>query len=263
MLRAIGQAHPVRPSGQLPRIGMAPTAPWDGYVTQICTAFSQALGHELLSVALRGSTVRATAVIGVSDLDMVVVTARKVAEVEVPHIIAAPHLEVEVALATEEELLNDPRFAWLRFNLAYCGHTVWGKDHVADLPEPMLDRAAVGHLKSADTWLAQWPSMFAEAADARERERICVWLMKRVVRALFESIMREEGAYTRDIYPCADIAARHYPMFRGAIFAAAELVVTPSADKSEIEAALAPLQATLLAAKDGFLAETAAETLRA
>ncbi|WP_298290383.1 hypothetical protein [uncultured Litoreibacter sp.] len=263
MLRAIGQAHAVRPSGQLPRIATPPTPPWDGYVSQICAAYHQELGADLLSVALRGSTVRATAVIGVSDLDLVVVTGRKVMELDPPHIIAAPDLEVENAMATETELLEDPRFAWLRFNLAFCGHTVWGKDYVSDLPEPVLDRAAVGHLKSADAWLAQWPKMMQDAPDKQERQRICVWLMKRVVRSLFESVMLKEGAYTRDIYPCADLAARHYPTQRGAIFAAAELVVSPTAEIGEIEAALAPLKPTLIAAKDAFLAEAPASAIRA
>lgn len=252
MLRAIGTAHPVLPSGYLARQGVAPTQPWDGYAKRICTELYRNQGANLLSVALRGSTVRATAVIGVSDLDLVVVTRTAVTDVKVPHIIAAPDLEIETALATEAELLRDPGFAWLRFNLAYCGHTVWGHDYIADLPPPVLDRTALAHVKSVDTWLGQWSEMFSNAPDDKERRAICVWLMKRVVRSLFESVMLEEGVYTRDIYPCADIAARHYPMLRSEIFAAAEMVVSPCGSRSEIEAALNPLLPVLQAAKQAF-----------
>lgn len=257
MLRAIGTAHPVLPGGYLARQGVAPAQPWDGYAKQISTELYRSLGANLLSVALRGSTVRATAVIGVSDLDLVVVTKTAVKDVKVPHIIAAPDLEIETALATEAELLRDPEFAWLRFNLAYCGHTVWGHDFIAELPPPVLDRTALAHVKNVDTWLAQWSEMFAKAPDDKERRAICVWLMKRVIRSLFESVMLEEGVYSRDIYPCADIAARRYPMLRAEIFAAAELIVTPTASRNEIEAVLMPLRPVLQAAKQACLATSA------
>ncbi len=253
MLRAIGQAHRVDARGVLPRLGIAPAPPWDGYAGQVSEALHKALGPNLLSVALRGSTVRATAVIGVSDLDLVVVTQSKVMEIAVPQIIANPDLEIETALATEDELLSDARFAWLRHNLAFCGYTVWGHDYVGDLPDPKLDTSAFAHVKGVDTWLAQWSAMYTEAPDDKERRAICAWVMKRVVRTLFESVMFEEGVYTRDIHPCADVAARYYPNLRAEIFAAAELVISPTKSLAEIEDLIASLTPALIAAKNAYL----------
>ncbi|MEM9584917.1 MAG: hypothetical protein AAGA08_17525 [Pseudomonadota bacterium] len=257
MLRAIGQAHRVTASGSLPRLGVAPSPPWDGYTRQITAELCRSLGPNLLSVALRGSTVRATAVIGVSDLDLVIVTQKAVMDVAVPHIIAAPDLEVETALATDQQLRSDPAFSWLRHNLTFCGFTVWGHDYLRDLPDPKLDDSAFAHVKAVEKWLKGWIDMMAAAPNDKERKAICTWLMKRVVRTLFESIMLEDGSYTRDIYPCADVASRYYPSLRAEIFAAAELAVTPSPDPKVIEAALAPLHNTLMAAQSTYKGQVA------
>jgi hypothetical protein len=86
--------------------------------------------------------------------------------------------------------------------------------------------------------------MFDAAQTDDERKRICQWLMKRIVRSLFESVMCELGVYTRDIHPCAATAAAHYRDHQFAIWRAAELAVEPTTQKqamTQIAETLIPL----------------------
>lgn len=253
-LRPIGTVHPVKPDGTLPRLGIRPSAPWDLYASKVGDTALNAIGDGLVSVALRGSTVRATAVIGVSDLDLVIVTKTPVARIPETVIVAAPDLEIETLLITEDALLQDAKAAWLRFNLAFCGYTVWGRDLVSALSDPVLDTAAIGYLRNVSGWHDKWQTYHKGETTDLGRKQVCMWLMKRCVRSLFESVMLEEGVYTRDIQPCAEIAAQNLPEHRELIMAAAELAVSPSADPAEVDAVARPILPVLqaAAAKMGF-----------
>ena len=52
--------------------------------------------------------------------------------------------------------------------------------------------------------------MFKATAQPEQKKAICQWLMKRMVRSLFEAIMFALNCYSPDIYPCAKIAARQF-----------------------------------------------------
>jgi hypothetical protein len=240
-LRPIGTFYAADPTGRLPRAGQPPQPPWSEHAAAASRWLARELGADLVSVALRGSAARATAVEGSSDLDLVVVTRQPGPTAWPDYVPTMPGLKVELHATTEAELRDGPCEAWLRFSLAFSGCTVRGRDVVSELPDPVLGPHAIAHLKAIGRWLPRWRAMLTSSADAEERRAVCTWLMKRCVRSAFESVMLADGVYTRDIFPCAHVAAHHYPGSRSLIFDAAELAMAPVPDEEAIARVAEPM----------------------
>lgn len=241
MLRPIGRIAFADAQGRLPRLGRPPSGPLGALARRLSDRIAADLGPDLVSVALRGSVARGTDVPGASDLDLVVVRRASDEEPALPPC----EVEVEVSAMTLDALLHERPFAWMRFALAHSGWTIAGRDVVAELPEPTLGPHCVAHLKSVERWSAAWPGYLVGDADEAERRLTCRWLMKRIVRSAFETVMLEIGGYTRDIHPCAEAAAARHPERADRIWRAAELAVAPTGDPAVIAAVAEPLVAWL------------------
>lgn len=63
----------------------------------------------------------------------------------------------------------------------------------------------------------------------RERAETLVWILRRFLRLGMELVMEEERRYTRDLYPCYESFASHYPEKRREMYRALELAVNPAA----------------------------------
>ena len=241
MLRPIGRIAFADAQGRLPRLGRSPSGPPGALARRLAEGIAADLGPDLVSVALRGSVARGTDVPGGSDLDLVVVRRASDEEPALP----PSGGEVEVSAMTIDALLHEPSFAWMRFALAHSGWTIAGRDVAAALPEPTLGPHCVAHLKGVARWGAAWRGYLAGDADDAERRLTCRWLMKRIVRSAFETVMLEMGGYTRDIHPCAEAAARRHPEQAERIWRAAELAVAPTGDPGVIAPVAEPLVAWL------------------
>jgi len=80
--------------------------------------------------------------------------------------------------------------------------------------------------------------MFKATAQPEQKKAICQWLMKRMVRSLFEAVMVDLNYYSRDIYPCAKIAAQQFAPQKATIWRAAELAMAPTDQPAAIFAVL-------------------------
>lgn len=236
-LLPIGRVDCPDDDGVLTRIGRAPDALWSERLRPLVKEIERALEADLVSVILRGSIARSTAVTDASDIDLVVVRTKKAEASPLGLVVAdKPGLKVEALQVRTEDLFSATAAArWLRFNLAFNGWTLYGRDIVSELPDPVLDRDAIGHLTDADRWLSVWDSELATAAnDPEDRADLCAWLMKRIVRSLFEAVMLDRRVYTRDIYPCARIASEAFPKFSLAIWEAANMAIFPTSEATKI-----------------------------
>ncbi len=231
MLRTIGKANSAAPDGTLARLGKPPTGIWLETALDLAEQFSASLGPELLSVALRGSTARGAAVMNSSDIDIIAILRESTCDhsdqdLEFNSAIQ-PDLDVEASVLSIDQLLNSPSQEWLRFSLSYSGWTIWGKDFITGLAQPRLGPHCYGHLPRFEKWIASY-NAYSKENDKHENRDVCQWVMKRIVRSLFESVMMKERAYSRDIYPCALAAARHYHDHAPDIWACAEFAVCPT-----------------------------------
>ena len=230
-LRSIGQLTQANAFGELPRIGRAPHVTWRPILNDIVDQFRNSNADGTFSIALRGSAARGASVEEAADLDLVVLLGESATSMGQVQSNAAPEVSIETAYVPASDFLTHLDWVWMRFTLAHCGHTAFGHDHLSDLPEPGLGPHCVAHLRDADRWLKQWKIYWDQDKDYLA---ICEWLMKRIVRSLFESQLEQINGYTRDIYPCAKVAIQAFPDLRGAILDAAELAVAPVDDREVI-----------------------------
>jgi predicted nucleotidyltransferase len=258
LLQPIGIATRAEPGGLLPRLGQPPSGVWRSVAQELSELALTHFGDNLISVALRGSTARNAAIEGGSDIDIVAIVRDPPVETPDDDIPLKskllPDVKIEASMYQLNELLASERLRWMRFALAYSGWTVWGEDVIAKLPDPILGTDCWGHLPGYATWLENYRDKFETAESDDERREICRWLMKSIIRSLFESIMFDEWAYSRDIYPCAEAAVKHYPGSTDAIWAAAELAVCPVSDIEIIDKLVNSLRTSLEKAYEHYRA---------
>ncbi len=243
VLKPIGQAIPVDANGTLPRIGKPPVEPWASLTATLAKTIQRDLTDNFEAVILRGSLPRGTAVSGVSDIDLVIVMKTPDADYEVSTL--PTDIKLDISISTSHELQHDDAWVWMRFSLAFSGWTMLGRDLIPQFPAPTLGPHAFAHLHSLEKWANAWEGMFIEAIDDIERKEISQWLMKRIIRSLFESVMLDTQTYTRDIYPCALAAIQYYPAAKAEIWRAAELAISPSASLAKNMSVANPMLALL------------------
>lgn len=114
--------------------------------------------------------------------------------------------------------------------LAHCGWTLAGPDRLRVLPQPRIGPVVIAHLRGVRRW---WPRHPEDWACARaERRLINGWLAKRLLRSLAEGEMLRRGLYSRDIWPCLQIACRAFPNQGALSTDIAETAVAPGGDFS-------------------------------
>ncbi|MEP1537849.1 MAG: hypothetical protein ABJQ34_00090 [Paracoccaceae bacterium] len=230
-LRPIGRLVQADIHGILPRIGRAPHASWHPILKDIADQFKMANANGLFSMAVRGSVARGASVSEAADLDLVLIfddTALSIKDIGCNAIQGVP---VEISFIPCADFHTHEDWAWMRFTLAHSGYTVFGHDYLPELLEPQIGPHCVAHLRDADRWLRQWEIYWEEDKDYHA---ICEWLMKRIVRSLFESQLKQLNGYTRDIYPCFQVAVEAFPHLRCAMLKAAELAVSPDDNQDDI-----------------------------
>ena len=197
----------------------------------------------MTSLLVRGSVARG-GMRDAMDLDLVLVTrTRDEGEAlwrDLPRFGPWP---VEWTVLPRSALHDDPAAERLRFVLAHGGITWSGSDVVAELADPVLGPHILMHLRGLRGWRRAMRGYWE--ASAEERRATCRWAAKRTVRALAEPELLRLRVYTRDLWPCATIAARAHPRHRAAIRAMAALAVRPTANLRVLEAAIAALGAPL------------------
>lgn len=238
MLRPIGHVTSADASGVLPRIGAPPTGHSARLANKVSAQLQQQYASKLFAIALRGSTARGTAVAGVSDLDLIVLLNHSATDIPSGGLLRGHRVKVDLAQSTYPEFMTQPKWAWMRFSLAFSGSVISGPDFISTLPDMTLKPHCIAHLKACDRWIAAWEPMFKTAAQPEQKKAICQWLMKRMVRSLFAAVMFDLNCYSRDIYPCAKIAAQQFAPQKAMSWRAAELAMAPTDQPAAIFAVL-------------------------
>ena len=245
MLRPIGHVTSADASGVLPCIGAPPSGRWAQLASKVSAQLQQQYASKLFAIALRGSTARGTAVAGVSDLDLIVLLKHSATDILSDGLLIGHRVKVDLSQSTYPDFMTQLKWAWMRFSLAFSGSVISGPDFISTLPDPTLKPHCIAHLKACDRWIAAWEPMFKATAQPEQKKAICQWLMKRMVRSLFEAVMFDLNCYSRDIYPCAKIAAQQFAPQKAIIWRAAELAMAPTDQPAPIFAVLDGLSALL------------------
>lgn len=222
-LRPLGKLVRANQKGKLPRLGSPPVGRMGSLITEFAKALYSQIGDTELSIVLRGSLARGGR--SPADIDLMLISHKRP---NLPSLKALPQLPLEVELGlVPSERFNDPKSgAWPRFALGHSGFTIVGPDYLSDLPEPKMGPVVIAHLRGLRRW---WPLQPLDWSSSEgERRQINGWFAKRIIRSLAEGEMLRRGVYSRDIWPCLQIASLAFPKHTVLLTDIAEQAVFPS-----------------------------------
>ena len=222
-LRPVGHLAVADSFGRLPRLGRAPTGKLGGAVVEFARTLHAQIGDPELSVTLRGSLARGG--LSPADVDLMLISPEP-RELPPMDLLPALPLPVEAGFVPLS-LFNDPvRGAWPRFALAHSSWTLAGPDRLADLPPPRMGSVVIAHLRGVRRWWPRHPEDWA--SSLADRRLINGWLAKRIIRSLAEGEMATCGVYSRDVWPCLQMATLAFPTHSTLLTTIAEQAVYPS-----------------------------------
>lgn len=217
-------------------------SPWTDCVEALRNLCVEEFGDRLHSLYLRGSVPRGQGILNISDLDSVAIFRQKVT----PEMIATinsleSQLEkqfkfcqkIEISFAERNYVQEDIYWQAILQTQGLC---IYGEDMRSQFPrfKPSLD--LVSHafqiaedIAETQTILRQTPKQFHNF-DATIKQR-CLWINKRIVRTGFELVMLRENSFTRDLYPCYERFAKHFPAQSKLMYKSLELAIQPSSDR--------------------------------
>lgn len=241
-LRPIGRFAPTDADGALIRDASWAQVPeaWRPLALALRDLYLDHCGHNLHSVYLRGSVPRGLAIPGVSDLDSFALVHDRAAQdtswteqASVALGAAYPFCAgVEVLVLGVDAALAAPGWVLTLATQAVCLH---GEDLLPRLPRLRPGRDLRVFLPRLDRDLR------VAARDLDEGEavdEICRWICKRILRAGLERFLEEEGAWSRDLWLCYDVFARHCPERAAPMLETLRLAVEPTRDRAALQALL-------------------------
>lgn len=222
-MRPLGHLVRANAKDKLPRLGRPPVGRMGRIVTDLAKALHSEIEDTELSVVLRGSLARGG--LSPADIDLMLISQKRPS---LPCLKTLPKLPLEVELGVVPlERFDDPeRGAWPRFALGHSGWTLAGPDYLRDLPEPKMGPVVIAHLRGLRRW---WPLHPLDwGSSEAERRQINGWLAKRIIRSLAEGEMLRRGVYSRDIWPCLQLASLAFRKHTALLTDIAEQAVFPS-----------------------------------
>lgn len=214
--------------------------PWKEGVEETKQAYLHHLPGRIHSVYLRGSIPRGEAVQGISDLDTLAVTLPGPEPLDLSWIgpFKSTFLkkypfvsDVEFQFFPLDSLLNAPSDLTRRFIVKTLSVCLYGEDLSAKIRpfKPDLSVAYAFH-GGIQQDVAMALIGFRQVKNPAQIRQGCTWIMKRLLRAGFSLFMTEEKTYTRDLYLCHEVFARHHPERKAEIRQALEWAVNPTED---------------------------------
>lgn len=228
-------------------------------------AYLEHLGDRVHSIYVRGTVARGMAISGVSDLDDFALLHRHSIEPDPlwSHGIAERLLTrypfitgVGLECLERDAPGLGGRFCELGLLMVTQTTCVWGEDVI-----PKLPRYKPGVLVANSDLCQIRPDVeeaLAEIQASPSREQSSYWcrrIAKNLVRSGFSLTLVDERRYTRDLYPCYRIFARHYPEHERNMRRSVEYALTPSPDAEEVTAYLKDFGRWLIEEAESWLAK--------
>jgi alkylhydroperoxidase/carboxymuconolactone decarboxylase family protein YurZ len=217
-LRAIGSYLPLDSDGNIICDCRAEHVP-AALAARTVEYYRERFGDRVVSVYVRGSVARGTAVPHVSDFDAFAVLALDApaprvllapAELEQFRAIAPELRDFELNACTVSDVVDRYQGTW-PFIVKTQATCIAGKDFAPDLRPYRPGPAIMGEALYLKQRLELYERRLAEDADDAARVATCEWMMKALVRAAFDLTMERLGRYTRDLYLCHAAFAAVYP----------------------------------------------------
>lgn len=194
----------------------------------------------LHSVYLRGSVLKGVAVKGISDLDTLAISYRKLTKTEeeikekIKKEIGKKYPYLNGLEMHFEELGCVKKSLNFQFLLKTQTLCIYGIDIKKELPNFGIGKYSYAHSYTFEKDITRVEKWLKDEEDSNEIKDICSWIMKRIVRIGFEVVMLEEQYFTRDLYYCYEAFSKHYPEKSKEMYNIMELAVYPTDKKNDI-----------------------------
>lgn len=217
-------------------------------VEKIC---KDSLEGNLQSIYVRGSVSVGRAIIGISDLDIVVIVNTDISESD-RTIILSRILEIretfsfitliDITILTQETLLNAPEYKNLPIYLKTQSCCLFGESILDTLPSVKPGK---------DLAIKMYSNLEAEFSDLRNvvaginqsRQYLyqtqplkfwCVWTMRTLLRSGLGLVMAEKMLYSQDLKTCFLEFSKKYPDYHKGMEKALEYAMNPIDDQKEL-----------------------------
>ncbi len=190
------------------------------------------------SIYIRGSVAKGIAIPFVSDIDIIVIlnnpySEKEILEKKIDEIIREEYEYVngiELFFITQNDLLNSK----IQFLLkTQCG-CIYGKNVIDEIRNFKIEKEAFAHSENFHKDIQDTLAELKHEEDEFEIKSICSWIMKRIIRTAFETVMIKDNNYTRDLYVNYEIFCNYHPNIKNEIKKVLELAINPTNVKEEI-----------------------------
>lgn len=211
---------------------------WLPAIESVIEAYKDILGDQLLSIYLRGSVAKGEAIDTIADLDTISFTKKhvdfdkKISRKHKKKIMEDfPFIEdVEISIISTDQLEDKKGIITI---LKTSGVCIYGEDILKNLPQPKIGTDTLPLFKKLKE--NHLPEALKELDDFPEnRDKVCSWIMKRILRNAHGLVQERSRKYTRDLYRCYEDVSKFYPEKEGALKEALRLAIFPTQDAQQI-----------------------------
>lgn len=222
-------------------------AEWRLLVERVILAYQTYWNEAVHSIYIRGSVAVGKAISGVSDLDSFAVVNTPKSQLDDTWCDPVQkQLKLEYPFCTGVELkaleaegllnLNLEAYNHLRMLIKTQAACVWGEDISLQFPsyKPDMDAVSHGFDLEEDLQRVLIDLQQFDQTESATVQKICQWMMKRIIRSGFEIVMETAQCYTRDLYPCYELFSRYFPEKQSQMYQALTWAINPIDDPVKI-----------------------------
>lgn len=220
---------------------------WRPLLRRICTSYIDWFGDRVVSIYLRGSIARGTAVEGHSDVDTCAIVRGRVTLIDQDACwVMAQDIDRRYAVCSGVELVaynatrlrRDPAFESMRFLLKTFAICIKGDDVLRNLSPYSADEIPHVTLPGLADSLNVGIDILSKDHSLGVTRDLCRWLAKQMIRAAYDLCLPQIQCYSRDLLPCARTVAMQFPVWRKSIFQLLELAIRPTFDDRRLRKAI-------------------------
>ncbi|WP_226036784.1 nucleotidyltransferase [Aquibacillus saliphilus] len=179
------------------------------------------LPKEIHSIYIRGSVPRGLDIVGVSDIDVIIVTYSNPQDIDLDWVEETEQFidqkfrfinGVELGFYPLSEIEESKYCSMIPFILKTYGICVYGENLISKLPDYKPDSSLANeHLIHLTSLIDKAKHDLTGNDDIEDIKDCCSWIMRIIVRAGGALVIVQEQSYTRDLFPAYKLFSKHYP----------------------------------------------------
>ncbi|SNZ14178.1 hypothetical protein SAMN05421503_2254 [Terribacillus aidingensis] len=236
---------------------------YDDLIEKVILTYQNQLGSNLHSIYIRGSIPRGLGILGVSDLDTICITKKRIEATDLVWVSKAEEelnnsfpcvSGIEMSFYPIEDFNDTKSFSIIPFMIKTHSVCVLGEDVSSHLPSYKADKTLANHhIVHLEDQIEQAKK---DLQDNEEKEDVldcCSWIMKIIVRSGLAFVLDHVKRYTRDLYPAYEAFAKHYPQYKLNMRQALEYAINPVPDWKQLMTFLNVMEEWLVKEADKWL----------